>query len=191
MLQNRIYRGEIVHKDRPIPGEHEAIVDETLWDEVQAALVRKPRRARRAASGSSPSLLAGLIYDDAGERMTPTHANKKGTRYRYYVSQSLIRHGRPQASRRGVPGPGGGPREHRGELGSATGCGTKRPSSSAAGATTVHIGMRKTMIEQCCRSRHDDGRRCRPPKSERSCSILVERMDVRRETVEVYSGPQG
>jgi AraC-like DNA-binding protein len=41
---------------------------------------------------------AGLIYDHMGERMTPTHANKKGRRYRYYVSQSLIKRGRPKAS---------------------------------------------------------------------------------------------
>ena len=38
MLQNRIYRGEIVHKGKSYPGEHEAIVDETLWNEVQAIL---------------------------------------------------------------------------------------------------------------------------------------------------------
>ena len=38
MLQNRIYRGEIVHKDKSYPGEHEAIVDEALWNNVQAIL---------------------------------------------------------------------------------------------------------------------------------------------------------
>ena len=44
MLQNRIYRGEIVHKGKSYPGEHEAIIDETLWDNVQAILTREPRR---------------------------------------------------------------------------------------------------------------------------------------------------
>ena len=38
MLQNRIYRGETVHKDKSYPGEHEAIVDEALWSEVQSIL---------------------------------------------------------------------------------------------------------------------------------------------------------
>jgi hypothetical protein len=38
----------------------------------------------------SPSLLAGLLYDGQGHRMTPSHAVKKGMRYRYYVSQPLI-----------------------------------------------------------------------------------------------------
>ena len=38
MLQNRIYRGEIVHKGKCYPGQHEAIIDEALWNDVQEAL---------------------------------------------------------------------------------------------------------------------------------------------------------
>ena len=54
--------------------------------------------------GAEPSLLAGLIYDDSGQRMTPSHANKKGTRYRYYVSQALVSGTRRSAPRaRRVP----------------------------------------------------------------------------------------
>jgi site-specific DNA recombinase len=90
MLQNRIYRGEITHKGNAYPGEHPAIVEKALWDEVQAALTEN--RVNRAAGSDAkqPSLLAGMAFDDAGERLTPTHAVKKGTRYRYYVSTSLI-----------------------------------------------------------------------------------------------------
>jgi DNA invertase Pin-like site-specific DNA recombinase len=90
MLQNRIYRGEITHKGDAYPGEHKAIVDEALWDKVQAILAEN--RVDRATGGAAkyPSLLAGLAFDDSGERLTPTHAVKKGTRYRYYVSKSLI-----------------------------------------------------------------------------------------------------
>ena len=101
MLQNRIYRGEIVHNDNVYPGLHEAIIDEVLWDEVQKVLTenRVDRVTRSAAS--DPSLLAGLVYDGGGEPMSPTHANKKGVRYRYYVSQSLIKQGRPATSSTG------------------------------------------------------------------------------------------
>jgi len=65
MLRNRIYRGQIVHKDQHYPGEHEPIIDEPLWEEVQAKL------AANAASGDgerrlNPSLLAGLLYDGKG-----------------------------------------------------------------------------------------------------------------------------
>jgi site-specific DNA recombinase len=90
MLQNRIYRGEITHKANAYPGEHPAIADKALWDEVQAVL--SENRVNRAVGSyaKQPSLLAGLVFDESGERLTPSHAVKKGTRYRYYVSRSLI-----------------------------------------------------------------------------------------------------
>ncbi|MBA3520794.1 MAG: recombinase family protein [Rhizobiales bacterium] len=94
MLQNRIYRGEIVHKEQCYPGEHEAIVDEELWQEVQVLLTENRVERKTGGDAAGSSLLAGLLYDDAGERMTPSHANKKGTRYRYYVSQTLLTQGR-------------------------------------------------------------------------------------------------
>jgi DNA invertase Pin-like site-specific DNA recombinase len=90
MLQNRIYRGEITHKGTSYPGEHPAIIDQPLWDKVQAVLVEN--RIERAAGirTKHPSLLAGLLFDEGGERLTPTYAVKKGTRYRYYVSTALL-----------------------------------------------------------------------------------------------------
>lgn len=96
MLQNRIYRGKIVHKDKAYPGLHDAIVEAALWDKVQTALADNRVERVTRSKAVNPSLLAGLIYDESGARMSPTHANKKGTRYRYYVSQSLIKHGRPK-----------------------------------------------------------------------------------------------
>jgi len=90
MLQNRIYRGEITHKGSAYPGEHEAIVEQILWDRVQAVLAENRIDRTTGAEAKYPSLLAGLVFDDSGERLTPTHAVKKGTRYRYYVSRSLI-----------------------------------------------------------------------------------------------------
>jgi hypothetical protein len=104
MLQNRIYRGRIVHKDKHYPGEHDAIIDEALWDEVQRKLAANRIDRATGAHAAEPSLLAGLIYDDNGQRMTPSHANKEGTRYRYYVSQALVRGNRRFAPRaRRVP----------------------------------------------------------------------------------------
>ena len=90
MLQNRIYRGEITHKGNAYPAEHQPIVDEVLWDQVQAILAENRVDRATGADAKQPSLLAGLAFDDTGERLTPSHAVKKGTRYRYYVSRSLI-----------------------------------------------------------------------------------------------------
>ena len=90
MLQNRIYRGEITHKGNAYPGEHPPIVDKALWDKVQAILVENRVDRATGSDAKYPSLLAGMAFDENGERLTPTHAVKKGTRYRYYVSRSLI-----------------------------------------------------------------------------------------------------
>jgi site-specific DNA recombinase len=90
MLQNRIYRGEIVHKDQAYPSEHIPIIGEDLWQDVQKTLATN-RVDRGTAKGKNHvSLLAGLIYDAQGEPMTPSHAVKKKIRYHYYVSKSLL-----------------------------------------------------------------------------------------------------
>jgi len=91
MLQNRLYRGEVVHKGVAYSGEHSAIIDAPLWDMVQSKLTANRVARVNADHAEAPSLLAGILYDETGERMSPSHANKKGKRYRYYVSQTLIK----------------------------------------------------------------------------------------------------
>src|SRR5438105_12021202 len=90
MLQNRIYRGEVVHNRQSYLGEHEPIIDQPLWDEVQTQLAGNAAQHNDCGKTRQPSLLAGMLFDRDGNRMTPSHAVKKGTRYRYYVSGSLI-----------------------------------------------------------------------------------------------------
>lgn len=66
------------------PGEHEAIIDQTLWAKVQSrlnGLVKRPRTGTISA-------LTGRIYDADGKRLYSTHGNKAGKRYRYYVSST-------------------------------------------------------------------------------------------------------
>jgi hypothetical protein len=90
MLQNRLYLGEIVHKDNSYPGEHDAIIDPDLWEAVQARLAANRTERRTRDNAKSASLLAGLLYDERGNRLSPSHAVKAGRRYRYYVSQALL-----------------------------------------------------------------------------------------------------
>jgi len=89
LLRNRIYRGEVIHKGVAYPGEHMAIVDEELWNAVQARLTdnRTTRRKSRVETGA---LLGGLIYDDRGNIMSPTYSVRRGNRYRYYISSALL-----------------------------------------------------------------------------------------------------
>src|SRR5450631_659211 len=90
MLQNRLYRGEVAHNEKIYPGQHEAIIEPELWQAVQDKLAAGRRERSMAVGAEAPSLLSGLIFDSEGARLSPTHAVKKGKRYRYYVSTALI-----------------------------------------------------------------------------------------------------
>ena len=98
LLSNRIYLGEIVHKGVSYPGEHEPIVPRGLWDAVQAKLATRDHAEDRAMRSRSPSLLVGLLYDGLGRRMSPSHANKQGKRYRYYITHDQQRVDRSQST---------------------------------------------------------------------------------------------
>jgi site-specific DNA recombinase len=98
MLQNRIYRGEIVHREQSHLGEHEPIIDQPLWEAVQAQRASNAAQCNDGGKIRPPSLLVGMLFDGDGNRMTPSHAVKKGTRYRYYVSRSLITKDRAETS---------------------------------------------------------------------------------------------
>jgi DNA invertase Pin-like site-specific DNA recombinase len=90
LLQNPIYRGEIRHQGKVYPGQHEAIIDAELWRLVEEKLAGNRQARTLGETAEAPSLLAGLIVDGEGQRMTPTYAAKKGRRYRYYVSTQLV-----------------------------------------------------------------------------------------------------
>ena len=87
LLSNRTYRGFIVHKDKAYPGEHEPIVDERLWEDVQALLIANASGSSRRLKRQYPSLLVGKVVDGEGRDMTPSHATKARRRYRYYVTR--------------------------------------------------------------------------------------------------------
>ena len=89
LLKNRFYIGEIVYRGEVHPGEHEPIVGRDLFEAVQARLAANAV-ARRVRLKGSAALLTGRIFDDRGNRMSPTHASKRGARYRYYVSRALL-----------------------------------------------------------------------------------------------------
>ena len=91
LLRNHIYVGEIEHKGAVYRGQHEAIIDRERWNQVQAHLGANRQGLPRKARSTKVSLFTGIIYDETGNRYTPTHSNKNGRRYRYYTSQAVIR----------------------------------------------------------------------------------------------------
>lgn len=93
MLNNRVYIGEVVHKGTSYPGEHASIIDRETWDQVHAILTESPRKRAARTRADTPALLRGLLYGPDGAAFSPTHTRKGGRLYRYYVSQTVLKHG--------------------------------------------------------------------------------------------------
>ena len=99
LLANPVYVGEIRHKKRSYPGQHPAIVDRTTFEAVNLRLKANASRAKAQTSAATPSRLAGRFTDETGDRLTPSHAVRRGKRHRYYVSRRLMAEsGKPDAS---------------------------------------------------------------------------------------------
>lgn len=92
LLRNPVYVGDVRHKGEVYAGEHAAILERAAWDQVQKQLQRNRSRAKRRSAAKAPSLLAGLLFDSNGHPMSPTHATKAQKRYRYYISQSVLKY---------------------------------------------------------------------------------------------------
>ena len=90
LLRNRLYIGEIRHRDKWYRGEHKGIVPLELWQKVQSQLESNLKARRKRAREDASSLLTGLIEDAQGNRFTPSFTIRRGRRYRYYVSQTLV-----------------------------------------------------------------------------------------------------
>ena len=87
-LKNRIYIGETHHGGKWFKGEHEAILDRSIFDRVQE-LLKSNTVIRKVKFSESGALLQGKLFDDKGNRMGPSFSSKNGVRYRFYVSAAL------------------------------------------------------------------------------------------------------
>ena len=96
ILSNPIYRGRLTHKGQAHDGLHDPIVDQETWDRVQLLLAAHARRTAGNCQNSD-ALLAGKLFDDLGNRMSPSRAAKGGRRWRYYVSQAALQGGKQEA----------------------------------------------------------------------------------------------
>lgn len=96
LMHNRIYLGEITHKDKHFPGQHQAIIEQSLWDAAHAVLAENNRqRTSETWQRRQPeSLLLGLLYTQDGDRFQPAFTRKpNGKRYGYYVPNRKVRFG--------------------------------------------------------------------------------------------------
>jgi len=113
ILTNPIYAGRIRHKANVYPGQHPALIEPAVWDALQeqlkaSAVMARSGKGRNTDGGKKQaSLLCGKVFDETGDRLTPSHTKSaKGRRLRYYVSHRLIRStGSKDPSGWRLPGP--------------------------------------------------------------------------------------
>ena len=90
ILTNPLYAGRIRHRDKIYDGQHSAIIDPAAWDEMQERLVAEAARTRGRSNAAERSPLVGKLFDENGDRLTPSHTGKNGKRLRYYISRRLV-----------------------------------------------------------------------------------------------------
>jgi site-specific DNA recombinase len=89
ILSNPIYLGRLTHKGQAHDGLHDPIVDQETWDRIQLLLTERAQRSRGNCQNSD-ALLVGKLFDDRGNRMSPSYSAKGERRWRYYVSLALL-----------------------------------------------------------------------------------------------------
>ena len=87
ILTNPIYAGRIRHKENVYDGQHSAIIAPDIWEQVQRTLEGGAAKSRGTKQRAARSPLAGKLYDETGDRLTPSHSRKNGKRLRYYISR--------------------------------------------------------------------------------------------------------
>jgi site-specific DNA recombinase len=103
VLANRVYLGEAVHKGVAYPGEHAAIIDQRTWDRAHAVMAEPAHRRGAATRAQVPALLKGLIFGPNGRAMSPSHTRRRGRIYRYYVAREAIADGYDTCAVTSVP----------------------------------------------------------------------------------------
>jgi hypothetical protein len=87
LLQNPVFMGKVNHRGELFDGEHEGIIDQDLWEQVQQSIATNRRERLHGRRYRSPSLLTGLITDPDGRPMTPVFTTRAGRQHRYYVTR--------------------------------------------------------------------------------------------------------
>ena len=90
LMRNPVYVGEVAHRGETFKGQHKAIIDRAVWIAVQQLLDGQAPKRQAATNTKHFSLLAGIAFDETGDRLTPTFAKKVNRIYRYYISQRLV-----------------------------------------------------------------------------------------------------
>ena len=94
ILKNRLYLAEVHHKGKYYPGQHQALIEQGLFDDAQGIFAGNTKAKRtRTYAAKSDALLKGIIVCGGCEgAMSPTYTKKKNKQYRYYITNSYRQH---------------------------------------------------------------------------------------------------
>lgn len=87
LLQNPLYMGKVRHRRELFDGEHDAIISEDQWNEVQLILSGNRNDRKNGRLTNNPSLLTGMLADPDGRPMTPVFTTRGTKRHHYYVTR--------------------------------------------------------------------------------------------------------
>ena len=190
VLANRVYLGEAVHKRVAYPGEHAAIIDHRTWDKAHAVMAEPAHRRGAATRAQVPALLKGLIVGPNGRAMSPSHTCRRGRIYRYYVAREAIADGYDSCAVTSVPAADveGAVLDHvrrllvAPELVARTWAAANRDGENeiAEREVTVLLADFATVWSELF-----------PAEQARIIQLLVERVDVQEDAIEVRIRTQG
>ena len=176
ILTNPLYAGRIRHKSQVYEGQHPAIIDPTVWEAIQEQLSSEAAKGRGTTSRATRSPLAGKLFDESGDRLTPSHSRKRCKRLRYYISRRLVtdrRQRHPDAWRL--------PAE---QLERLLGDLVRDKLSKADAATRVTRGLSASEIVHSREA-------LRRSDSRSDCLCLIDRVDLRPGALSLRLSPQG
>ncbi|NQU48559.1 MAG: recombinase family protein, partial [Planctomycetes bacterium] len=91
VLTNPIYLGKVTLKDELFDGDHEAIIEQDLFDRVQAQLGHNSRSKGRGIRNKWGALLSGLLQcGRCGASMSHQYTQKPNRIHRYYVCKTAL-----------------------------------------------------------------------------------------------------
>ena len=104
ILKNPLYIGKIRHHNKIYDGEHEGIITEDIFKNVQTLMMNNKVSISNTNRKRIASMLRGILFcDTCGSKMIKTYTKKKNKKYTYYTCLNAIKNGKKKCVNKSVP----------------------------------------------------------------------------------------